>query len=703
MLNKIEIQKKMAEKKWTFFQKSNLIILNNCLKYAVVAAVVHVAVSSHTLSADILPEAKWSAPAYEPLSRGGMRVRLVPGTTLPGLQEYAGASNSKNNVALSDKFGLMEFWWLGGGRGPNGGRDEWLVYLKSGKPVTVSQNIAQVYSSKAVAAPDFANKVEWFLRESKGRVNFEVGEWENAINAWWTTPEARSKVCEDQFGKGEAEISTMNRRQLYETVVAGLRKWKEAAKGRLSLVNGHGLLSHTAEIGLDSIGIETSDGISSTQVKRAFARGAARQFGIPWFEQVSVWYGNSVPCGCPCEAHEKGSWIGPDCGHSVSHLARHWYTAWFSGAAYVMPEASQCVLYDFGWQDSEFPASAGLSKYGKKAQDLAKLMRAVDRGVPYAPFGVIIDKYHGRWDWWVKPWGRFDETPGDRMVVSFFDQFFPGQSLGHGDEERFLCPSPYGDTCDVFINDADRSVWKDYPVLFALGDISWTSDDIDYLRNYVRGGGILVLSEFNIGGWDRKLLGLSDRAFVPAGAKTVIEDEQGAPVLMRKSVDRGWIYVAAADKRLSKGSSKTRAIPGAVAYPKEFLDALAERFLPVKVSGKLETLVNRTPNGWSLMLVNNNGFIKVKERLKPAVVDMSITAPPNAEEGGYFASFKPPVVDMSATENATVLFKDEPTVVRDVISGESFKCERSGSGWAVSVVVKPGDLRLLEAVMGSAR
>lgn len=80
----------------------------------------------------------------------------------------------------------------------------------------------------------------------------------------------------------------MDRRGIYETMISTLKEWKARVHGHLSLANGYGLLSHCAEIGLDAVGIKTSENIPATQVKRAFARGAARQFGVPWFEQVSV-------------------------------------------------------------------------------------------------------------------------------------------------------------------------------------------------------------------------------------------------------------------------------------------------------------------------------------------------------------------------------------------------------------------------------
>lgn len=47
-----------------------------------------------------------------------------------------------------------------------------------------------------------------------------------------------------------------------------------------------------------------------------------------------------------------------------------------------------------------------------------------------------------------------------------------------------------------------------------------------------------------------------------------------------------------------------------LAFPNALLQSLAERFLPFQVEGAVETLINRTPAGWAVMVVNNQGFYK---------------------------------------------------------------------------------------------
>lgn len=602
---------------------------------------------------ELLPGAKPVFPSYSEMAKGPLRVRLRPGTKTPGLIEYCAKKGAKDHMAAAKRLETVDSWWLA-----TGDPQDQLVYLKSGKPVTVTQHILDFYTRKSAGDTAIDKQVRFFQQNAKGDLTFEVGEWENYLNAWWDK-NIDSLIL---FDKTDAELRAMDRRGVYETMVRALRAWKARVGGHLSLANGYGLLSHCAEIGLDAIGTETSENIPGTQVQRAFCRGAARQFGIPWFEQISVWYANSVAAACPApDIYNNGFRGGPDCGHSLSHLARHWYTAWFGGAAYVMPEASQSVLYNLPWGGAAFPADAELSPYGVEAAKLAKLMRTADIGVPYTPFAVVLDKYHGRWTVWGKPWGRFAETTGDKMIPRFFDQLFPGQSLGPGREERYLCPSPYGDTFDVLVNNADRTAWSAYPVILAIGDISWTADEAAFLRKYVADGGILALSQTSASGLDRQLTGVADGAFGPtADAETVMTSAEGTPLLIRRDIGRGHVFVSAADEETP--------------FPKTFLDALAARLMPFRVNGKVETLVNRTRDGWALMIVNNNGITKDPK-----------TAP---------------VVDPSAVEHVRLTFEAKTPAASELIAAEPVACVKSGDKWTLDVDVPPGELRLLKITEG---
>ena len=621
------------------------------------------AVATAEGGAGLLPRTTPSPASYESLSAGPLRVRLFPGQKTPCLQHYVNLNSGSSVgafVAAVERHGVSGSWALMS----LPSRDSLRPIVETEQPVCCYfamlpvQNHRLHQDAVTLAAMDELEKMH------RGFFTFGVCEWENAFFRHWEQETDTAAV----FGVSPTELALMDRAGNYEVVERTARRWKEAVRGRMIMANGYGMLSHVAEIGLDAVGVETSETIPATQVKRAFARGAARQFGMPWFEEVSVWFGASVSGGMP-EAKILPFWpntpVGGEAGHSSSHLSRHWFTSWFSGANHVMLEASPQVLFEVPWA-TEFPADARLSRYGTIARDLARLMTSVDIGVPYTPFAVLVSKHHGRWSVWGKPWGRLKETPGDAMIERFFDQAFTGQSQGPGNEERYLCSSPYGDTFDVLVNDADRSSWRAYPVILSVGDIAWTPDDIRFLEDYVRDGGILVLNEIHLAGWDRAFLGVAPEVFAPTHeARAVMAWSDGAARLIRRDIGEGCVLVSSATPPADR--------PWAQAVPDELLAELADRYLPIRVDGDVQTLVNRTKTGWVVMIVNNKG----------------ITKEPHVD--------RKPVIDASAVQTVGIFFRGTPVTASDLMDGSPLPMERTGVGdeWVLRFDLQPGQIQLV--------
>jgi len=121
----------------------------------------------------------------------------------------------------------------------------------------------------------------------------------------------------------------------------------------------------------------------------------------------------------------------------------------------------------------------------------------------------------------------------------------------------------------------------------------------------------------HLAGWDRAFLGVVADGFAPKGdARTVIWSSDGSPRLIRRDVGKGCVLVARAPQ----------ADPAPhTAFPDELLAALADRFLPFRIAGDVQTLVNRTPTGWMLMVVNNKGITKELHVDHEASVDPAAT------------------------------------------------------------------------------
>jgi hypothetical protein len=613
---------------------------------------------------ELLPDAAPAPPSYKKISQGSMKVRLFPAQTKPCLQHYialsAGASSS-HYISAVERLGLSGSWALMSLLPEDGLKQ----FINTGKPISCYFTINSVQHHHVQGNAPLRTAMDCVEKNHKAFYSFGVCEWENTFFRHWEKETDPSAI----YGATADELSKRDRKGNYEVLEQTVRRWKASSRDRLMMANGYAMLSHLAEVGLDAIGIETSETIPATQVKRAFARGAARQFGIPWFEEVSVWFGASVSGGMP-QSEILSYWpntpVGGDAGHSASHLMRHWFTAWFSGANHILLEASPQVLFEVPWS-YEFPADPKLSRYGIAARRLAALMQSVDIGVPYTPFAVLLNKYHGRWAVWGKAWGRLEETPGDTMTERFFDQLFPGQSQGPGKEERYLCSSPYGDSFDVLVNNADRTSWGAYPVILAVGDIPWTSEDIEFLKGYVRDGGILAMNEINIDGWDRAWLGLAPEGFAAAGdAQAILRSNNGKALLIRSAVGKGCVLVSSRNPEPK--------LKQEMAFPSELLRSMAKKFIPFRVTGEVQTLINRTPGGWALMLVNNKGITKELHRdLKP-------------------------VIDLSATQRVVMTFPGKNVRVSELVYGERLRSESTHSGvqQRIQLDLPPGELRLIK-------
>lgn len=601
-------------------------------------------------------------PTFVELSAGPMRRLPFPGADAPTLMHYVISGPARNIIAAVRRWGVGDSWYVD---------RELDQYVATGLPVVTAWLLEERLKHRASANPELTAWLDRLEATRPRFLSFQVGEWEN----WMTwadradTPFSRDNTV---FAATAAEMDRMGKAELHALAVEAFRAWKEDVRGRIHSVNGFSLWYHLgAEVGEDFVGVETGENIPSAQVQRAFARGAARQFGLPLYEQISQWYHGSVPSGAPlplADASPGGvhsTMVGPNTGHSVSMLERMWYTAWFSGATAVCVEAASGYLFTVPYTSQVFPEETGLSEYGKRARGLAEVMKTLDL-VPYAPVAVLVSRTHGQMTFWGKPWGHVKETTGDEMTKRFFDQLFPRQSWGPGAEERYLCPSPFSDGFDVIVNDASRASWGSYRAILAVGDISWTPEDIAFLSEYVRAGGILALNEANAAGWDRAFLGLRPEAFQPAAdARVAIPGFGPSPILIRRDVGAGAVFVSA----LRPEPPSTAEL----SFPTALLGALADRFLPVRVSGEVETQIARTPRGWALLLVNNGGFKKL---------------PTEKEE-----------TDPARTQHVEILCRFPVAEARDVLSGGQVERHSLAAGSGVvsfGLEVKPGGMRLLE-------
>ncbi|MBI1176425.1 hypothetical protein GC207_03195 [bacterium] len=431
----------------------------------------------------------------------------------------------------------------------------------------------------------------------------QLGEWGyhfhqlTSDDGWWKAVlgkdyDAQAKdFIKPRENRGYDDVPK-TRRECFDQVRDYFLWHSQAKRGRLISVTGHSHYeAYAAEWGAKVIGLEVGENIGFTQSKFAFARGASRQWNVPWSVQVSPWFGNAVTTHGPLNTNGATA-TGLDAGHSLSLYLRMWRHAWFAGAALITPENSIASFFE------EPQAPWTLTAHGRAAAANFQFMREHDRGNPYTPLLVVLDHLSGYCAYQGLTWGILPPTQGDQETRDLFEtQLFGGpQRLpvpGNPDnpEARYLHPTRYGELCDVFLSTAPGALMKNYPVILLVGDIEFSQSFVRELTTAARAGSRIFLHPRHV--------------------------EAMGPDAFKKLSEAGTIEV------LDPGVNAETKRPAAISD--ERLRQITEEYLPIGVSGDpVEYQINRNTAGWVIELINNDGV--VKEGRKPAVTYSSVIA-----------------------------------------------------------------------------
>ncbi len=383
-----------------------------------------------------------------------------------------------------------------------------------------------------------------------------------------------------------------NKRAAYERLRTYFLTRQRIMRGHNLSVTGHSHYeAYAAEWGAKLIGLEVGENIAFAQSKFAFARGASRQWDIPWTVQVSPWMHGAVTTAGPLRLEDGGA-RGLDAGHSLSFYTRMWLHAWFAGAAMVTPENSIAIFFEPGepkWR---------LTSHAERAKEVFAFMRNHDRGVPYTPVAVVLDHYAGYNGFMAKPWGILESTPGDLEIEDLFEsQLYPDTDLFHAPpvepgntEAGYLRPTPYGESFDVVLSTATAKTLSTYPVILLAGDMEFDPLFVANLFDALRAGSTLLLNSRHA-----EALGADFARLQGTGSVDVVEHWENP------ATQRG------------------------AAIPNARLSTLMEGLLPIAVEGDpIQYQINRNDVGWVIELVNNNGVIKTRDQ--PAIVEPEKTA-----------------------------------------------------------------------------
>jgi hypothetical protein len=418
---------------------------------------------------------------------------------------------------------------------------------------------------------------------------------------------------------------------------------------------------HAARFGADQVDSEIGAGIFGNQGHIAFARGAGRQFGIPWGMQVSPWF-SIAGLGSIRDYSAAKVWGDSgdvDRGQSLSFYMRSYYASFMAGATYVMAEAGAVnyfqkfvgeyessesgdrVCYPVDPDDPDNPLMAcdgvnpatgyfDLSPLGAVGAEFYQFSTSHDRGTPVVPVAVVVEQHHGMgFGWWQFDTSASGTSPFDRDPGLGYSYYVHQWSQDPAAAPFKLVNAPVERRHSTYVLEAFwpesfqtsglhtyvgiDGVEQHQQVATPLGDVADVFlEDVSapVLSQYpvLVLSGHLELGAEQVRRWTAYMqhgdtivtLSARDRdALVGAGA-------EGAPLtpeLLATEYPVGQgrlIHVhPAADPRALIAA--TRSTLGTV---------LADGVLPVEVDGTIQYLLSETEDAWIVTLINNEGVLK---------------------------------------------------------------------------------------------
>ncbi len=370
---------------------------------------------------------------------------------------------------------------------------------------------------------------------------------------------------------------------------------------------------------------------TSLQIGSAYVRGAARQYGRKWCMDVSPW---SIATWFS-KLDEKGENYG---GVPTSVHQRSWIYGYLAGADCVLEESSS--LTHFYYKDKANRKGYALSSIGRAAKEVSRFcfVRCPDRGECVNPVGLLLEHEHGfepcfHTNFKGKgPWYCLEMGPGEYEIERFWDAVYPGHSflmpasMRTADmsreeiEPQILHNSAMGDVFDVITDRCSPETMRRYPVIMTLGAIKAGKDVIGRLSDFVRAGGRLIINVEHVGedAQDIPIFGAVFGARTrtehrgeiftvakvqPAGARVVLADCFGNPLILENAVGKGCVSLICASHALSgevigTGSRYLR-------FVLEYLEKIVAAVYP------LQAETDRGRNPQYMLNKSKNGYLAI--------------------------------------------------------------------------------------------
>jgi hypothetical protein len=458
-------------------------------------------------------------------------------------------------------------------------------------------------------------------------------------------------------------LPTMSRRELLEAhrqfyTNALARKWRETFKTETGplwnkLIPAQSTSSTSfahalTQWGVNLLGMETAAVMPMTGMRIAFTRGAVRQFGgaflyyhAPNFGDTATTFTNTQNFAGP--DHFYHSRYGASMGPSLSWYRKNYYLYYMAGASAIYIEQGFDQFFKPG--PGEHPYQ--LNPLGRITDEFVRFAeKHPDRGTPYTPVAFLLDPAHGfemtdypHWPFEVSQIDRGDRALRELFGVAYYPGLVVEGEPAIADRQPFVS-GVFGDIFDV-LTAADgedtriKSLLPSYRAVVAGARIEWSAEWIKRLEEYVRNGGTVVINAAQINKVPEQFSGVrlrndtgeahNARCLAQGeepqdlkgqifryekidlkGANAFITTLGGEPLVTVNKVGKGNVVFAAVADLLGEDERITPFAAHMLAHV--FADAV-----PVKVTGDVEYLINRTANGWVVTMLNNNGVFKTQQ------------------------------------------------------------------------------------------
>jgi hypothetical protein len=419
------------------------------------------------------------------------------------------------------------------------------------------------------------------------------------------------------------------------------------------------------DMGSRIVGYEEDATNYHVPMRIAFERGAARQYGGGWINYASGNFGDAcnyfsqepqVPRGAKSWFHSKYAVTD---GVTACWYRKLYYLNYLGGASAIFWEqglTNQYILPGPGTHPVQ------LSPFGRGTEDFMDCVRRLpDRGEPYTPIAFLLNHAHGfePVNYRCKMLEQFARDRADLELRELFNAAWYPAAIAEGQpaapDVQSMPGGLYGNIFDVLVDRPARArAIFSYPIVWAAGDVDLGGTWPTVLDEYVRKGGTLVVNVAAAGPLPAKLLGLR-----PTGKTRTAEEwqpEGGArqettpfevaevelqsatvlawagakvPLLTRHAVGEGAVVVSLVPGMLGLDERAHPALP-------YLLNGLTAGLLPVEVRrgdgtpvrGEVLYQVNRTRDGWVVLLVSTRGVDKTQNGVarvdRRAMVDLQV-------------------------------------------------------------------------------